>query len=122
MSLPQIYDNLDQKTMRGTYWLAYLVGAFHFVTSSVLYMLETQRKWWQPNPRSLGWWIGFWNLVGSVGWTLSASFGGYCERDWCPMQGHLSLTWASVAFLTGSLLLWYEALEKYPVYRESEAD
>lgn len=43
---------------------------------------------------------------------------GYCSAGWCEFQSHLSLLWASVAFLTGSLLLWYEALDKYPVERE----
>lgn len=30
-------------------------------------------------------------------------------------QSELSLTWASIAYTIGSLLLWYEALDKYPV-------
>lgn len=117
MSLPQINQNVSLETMFATYWLAYLVGGLHFVTASILYMVETQDRWYMPNPRALGWWVGAWNLVGSVGWTLSASF-GYCQETWCTFQSHLSLLWASCAFLIGSLLLWYEAMEKYPVERE----
>jgi hypothetical protein len=113
-SLPGIYSNMSLGVARGVYWLTYLVGGVLFIVSSVLYMLEVQPNWYTPAPRVLGWHIGLWNLVGSVGWTLSASF-GYCTASWCEYQGQLSLTWASVAFLIGSLLLWYEALDKYPV-------
>ena len=52
--------------------------------------------------------------LGAVGWTLSASF-GYCSASWCSYQSDLSLFWASVAYTIGSVLLWYEALDKYPV-------
>lgn len=117
MALPGIYGNLSQGVLYGVYWLAYLVGGILFVVSSVLYVFETQPRWYQPAPKLLGWWIGVWNLIGSVGWTLSASF-GYCSASWCSYQSNLSLLWASIAFTIGSLLLWYEALDKYPVERE----
>lgn len=33
-------------------------------------MLETQSKWYIPAPKVLGWHIGFWNLIGAVGFTV----------------------------------------------------
>ena len=111
MALPGIYDNLGQGVLYGVYWLAYLVGGILFTVSSVLYVLETQPNWYTPAPHLLGWNIGVWNLIGSIGWTLSASF-GYCSASWCVYQSNLSLLWASVAFLIGSMILWYEALDK----------
>ncbi|CAK3926089.1 integral membrane [Lecanosticta acicola] len=119
MSLPGIYDKISTPVLYGTYWLAYLVGGILFIVSSVLYMLETQKTWWKPAPSVIGWWIGVWNLIGSIGWTLSAAF-GYCTPSWCEYQSDLSLIWASFAFLFGSLLLWYEALDKYPVKRAAK--
>ncbi|KAF2158427.1 hypothetical protein M409DRAFT_31059 [Zasmidium cellare ATCC 36951] len=116
MALPGIYNKISTPVLWGTYWLAYLVGGVLFTVSSLLYVLETQKKWWLPAPKVLGWWIGVFNLTGSVGWVLSASF-GYCSPSWCAYQSNLSTLWASFAFLFGSLLLWYEALDKYPVYR-----
>lgn len=116
MALPWIYDACSQAVLWGVYWLAYLVGGIFFVASSALYMLETQPTWYTPAPHVLGWWIGVWNMIGSLGWTLSASF-GYCSTSWCAYQSDLTLVWASTAFLTGSLLLWYESLDKYPVVR-----
>lgn len=67
MALPGIYNKISTPVLWGTYWLAYLVGGILFIVSSALYMLETQKKWYQPAPTVLGWWIGVWNMVGSVG-------------------------------------------------------
>ncbi|EME38238.1 hypothetical protein DOTSEDRAFT_83702 [Dothistroma septosporum NZE10] len=120
MTLPGIINNISTPVLWGTYWLAYLVGGILFVLASLLYMLETQPSWWKPAPRLIGWWIGAWNLVGSVGWTMSAAF-GYCTAHWCEYQSDLSLLWASIAFLVGSVLLWYEALDKHPVVRAKSA-
>jgi hypothetical protein len=114
LALPGVYNHLPQGVLYGIYWLTYLVGGILFVVSSGLYMLETQPNWYTPAPKLLGWWIGVFNMIGSVGWALSASF-GYCSAHWCGYQSDLSLTWASIAFTIGSLLLWYEALDKYPV-------
>ncbi|KPI43045.1 uncharacterized protein AB675_1752 [Cyphellophora attinorum] len=94
MSLPGVYDQLSQAVFG--------------------YMLETQTKWWKPAFQTIGWHIGLWNMIGSVGWTLSAAF-GYCNPSWCEYQSDLTLLWASFAFLVGSMLLWYEALDKYPI-------
>ena len=116
MALPGIINHISTGVLNGVYWLAYLVGGILFTVSSVLYVLETQPNWYTPAPKRIGWNIGVWNLIGSIGWTLSASF-GYCTQSWCQYQSDLSLLWASVAFLTGSLLLWYESLDKYPVER-----
>ena len=41
--------------------------------TSILIMLETQRKWYEPAFGMLGWHIGFWNLVGAVGFTVRVS-------------------------------------------------
>ena len=116
MAIPQIYNNVSQGALYGTYWFAYLFGGVLFVISSVLYILEVQKNWYTPAPRLIGWWIGVWNTIGSVGWVVSAAF-GYCSASWCEYQSDLSLIWASVAFLIGSLLLWYESLDKYVVER-----
>ena len=113
-SLPGIYSNMTLGEARGIYWLTYLVGGVFFIVSSALYLLETQPNWYTPAPHLLGWHIGLWNMIGSVGWTLAAAL-GYCTKSWCAYQSELTLTWASVAFTIGSALLWYEALDKYPV-------
>lgn len=116
LDIPGVYDHLPQGVLWGVYWLTYLVGGVIFVVASALYMLEVQPNWYTPAPHLLGWHIGVWNLIGSIGWTLSASL-GYCSASWCSYQSNLSLLWASTAYMIGSVLLWYEALDKYPVER-----
>ena len=113
-ALPGIYDHMSLGVQQGVYFLTYLVGGVFFIISALLYMLENQTKWWKPAPHLLGWHIGLWNLLGGVGWTLAAAL-GYCTSSGCDYQSQLSLIWASTSFFIGSLLLWYEALEKYPV-------
>lgn len=115
-SLPGIFDHMSLGLARGLYWLTYLVGGVLFIISALLYMLENQTAWWKPAPHLLGWHIGLWNLIGGVGWTLAASL-GYCTSSGCDYQSQLTLIWASFAFFVGSMLLWYEALEKYPIER-----
>ena len=117
LALPGVYDKLSPGVLDGVYWLAYLVGGIIFIISSVLYVLETQTRWYLPAPKVLGWHIGVWNLIGSIGWTLSAAL-GYCSADWCGYQSDLTLIWASMAFTIGSAILWYESLNKYPVVIE----
>ena len=41
-------------------------------------MLETQKKWYLPAPKVLGWHIGLWNLIGAIGFTVGAHF--RCDR------------------------------------------
>ncbi|KAJ8454894.1 hypothetical protein ONZ51_g12764 [Trametes cubensis] len=57
------------------FWTPQVVGGSGFIISSLLLMIEVQKKWWLPNLRSLGWHIGFWNLVGAVGFTLCGALG-----------------------------------------------
>ena len=99
-------------------------------------MLETQRQWYIPAFGVLGWHIGFWNLVGAIGFTVRVS---YCpspinvEYSWLintklcgalgPAYGNsgaqyeasLATFWGSWAFLIGSVIQWYESLDKFVV-------
>lgn len=75
MALPGIENKLSEGALQGSFWLTYLVGGVLFIISSAFYILETQVNWYTPAPHVLGWWIGVWNIIGSVGWTISASFG-----------------------------------------------
>ncbi|KAJ3498378.1 hypothetical protein NLG97_g1169 [Lecanicillium saksenae] len=110
LALPGIHLSVQAKW--GAYYLPYLVGGILFALASIFYILETQPNWYTPQPFKIGWHIGFFNLLGGIGWTLAASF-GYCGAHWCDYQSELSLIWASIAFTFGSALQWYESLDKY---------
>jgi len=113
-ALPGIYNKMSNPIAIIFYWTPQVVGGLGFIISGFLFMLETQSKWWKPAPRTLGWWIGAWNLVGGVGFTMCPAF-GYDSSSWAQYQASLSTFWGSWAFLIGSVLQWYESLEKFPV-------
>jgi hypothetical protein len=77
------------------YWTPQILGGLGFIISGTLFMLETQSKWYKPAPRTLGWWIGFWNLIGGVGFTICPAF-GIDEASWAQWQGVFGGEWIAV--------------------------
>ncbi|KAK6442761.1 hypothetical protein LTR95_001008 [Oleoguttula sp. CCFEE 5521] len=113
-ALHGIYNKLSPGAVTGVYWTPQVIGGLGFVISGSLFMLETQKHWWQPAPKVLGWHIGLWNLIGGWGFMLSPCF-GYSSAEWAQFQAGCSTFWGSWAFLIGSVIQWYESLDKYPV-------
>lgn len=113
-ALPGIYNTMSRPVTIALYWTPQVIGGTGFVLSGALFMLETQTRWYKPAFNTLGWWIGAWNLVGGLGFTLCPAF-GYDESSWAQYQACLSTFWGSWAFLVGSVVQWYESLEKHPV-------
>ncbi|KAF2262784.1 integral membrane protein [Lojkania enalia] len=113
-ALPGIYNHMSRPVTIIFYWTPQVLGGLGFVISGALFTLETQSHWYKPAFKTLGWWIGMWNFIGGVGFTLCPAF-GYDERSWAQYQASLSTFWGSWAFLMGSVIQWYESLDKYPV-------
>jgi hypothetical protein len=113
-ALPGIYNHMSRPITIIFYWTPQVLGGTGFIISGFLFMLETQSRWYKPAFKTLGWWIGAWNLIGGIGFTLCPAF-GYDERSWAQYQACLSTFWGSWAFLIGSVIQWYESLDKYPV-------
>lgn len=66
--LPGVWENLGGTWGQfGAYWIVQMVASLCFIIASVMFTLETQEKWWKPQPNVLGWWIGFVALLGSMG-------------------------------------------------------
>nr|OQO15776.1 hypothetical protein B0A51_17387 [Rachicladosporium sp. CCFEE 5018] len=91
-ALPGIYNNLSPRAVTGVYWTPQVIGGLGFVISGSLFMLETQKHWWQPAPKVLGWHIGLWNLIGGWGFMLSPCF-GYSSAEWAQFQAGCSTFW-----------------------------
>ncbi|EFX04365.1 integral membrane protein [Grosmannia clavigera kw1407] len=108
--LPPAFDRLSLAAQNGIYWLPQVVGGTGFVVSSLLFMLETQPCWYRPAPGLLGWHIGFWNLVGSLGFTLCGAF-GFAATQSADMNyaAALSSFIGSWAFLVGSVIQCHNA-------------
>ncbi|KAF2191157.1 hypothetical protein K469DRAFT_720146 [Zopfia rhizophila CBS 207.26] len=113
-TLPGIYNKMSRPITIIFYWTPQILGGTGFIISGTLFMLETQSRWYKPAFKTIGWWIGAWNLIGGVGFTLCPAF-GYNEDSWAQYQACLSTFWGSWAFLVGSVVQWYESLDKHPV-------
>ncbi|KAJ0120060.1 hypothetical protein J7T55_000913 [Diaporthe amygdali] len=114
--LPQVLGVLTVPAENGIFWLPQVVGGTGFIISSWLFMLETQPNWHTPSLTTLGWHIGFWNLVGALGFTLCGALGfASGSSPACETASLWSTFIGSWAFLVGSIIQWYESLDKYPV-------
>lgn len=85
-----------------------VIGGCGFVISSGLIMLEVQERWYTPNLRSLGWHIGFWNLVGAIGFTLCGALGYGVGQPGIEYASTLSTfvgSWAFLVSRVGSTLV-----------------
>ncbi|GAA5889536.1 hypothetical protein JCM5296_005979 [Sporobolomyces johnsonii] len=96
-----------------------VIGSPCFVLAGLVFCLETQHRWWKPNLTSLGWQIGFWNVVGGFGFWFCGIFGIWRQTD-IHDPNHfqrygtgLSTFWGSWAFLLGSYLQLLETLNKW---------
>ncbi|EIW73039.1 hypothetical protein TREMEDRAFT_22078, partial [Tremella mesenterica DSM 1558] len=95
------------------FWTPQVIGGSGFIISSLILMVEVQTHWWLPRPFDIGWQVAFWNLIGSLGFTLCGAF-GYSPSSGLVYQSALSTFWGSWAFLIGSVVQTCEA-----VWRES---
>ena len=115
-ALPGVNNNLgSQGLLDGIYWVPQIIGGTGFIVSGTLFMLETQAHWYTPAFGTLGWHIGFWNLVGACGFTLCGALGPAYGNSGAEYEASLATFWGSWAFLIGSLIQWYESLDKHPV-------
>ncbi|KAK0269770.1 hypothetical protein LTR35_014662 [Friedmanniomyces endolithicus] len=121
-ALPGIYNVISNTTrvLNGVYWVPQVVGGSGFIVSGTLFMIETQKRWYRPALRELGWHIGLWNLIGGLGFTLCPIF-GFGTVEWRVLQASVSTFWGSWAFLIGSLIQLYESVAKHPVEKMKES-
>jgi len=115
-ALPPLYDRLTTTSAQnGAYWAPQVIGGTGFIVSGTLFMLETQQKWYLPAPKVLGWHIGVWNLIGGIGFTLCGALGFAATNSGAVYEGSLATFWGSWCFLIGSVIQWFESLDKHPV-------
>ena len=117
VTLPGVAERAPVAAIDGAHWAPQTAGCLGFVVASVLSMMETQPYWYAPAPAVLGWHIGLFKLVGSIGFTISSAF-GFVSGQWAAYQSALASFWGSWAFLIGGLMQWYESLDKHPVVQE----
>ncbi|KAF7122216.1 hypothetical protein CNMCM5793_000173 [Aspergillus hiratsukae] len=113
--LPGIINHMSQAVTNGVFWVPQIVGGACFILSGLLFTLETQEKWYIPAIHILGWHVGFWNFIGGIGFTLCGALGPATANSGVEYQSTLATFWGSWAFLLGSVIQWYESLNKHPV-------
>ena len=59
-------------------------------------------------------------LIGAFGFTLCGSLGLAYDTSGAQYEASLATFWGAWAFLSGSLIQWYESLDKYPVIERSK--
>ncbi|ORX35146.1 hypothetical protein BD324DRAFT_634045 [Kockovaella imperatae] len=98
------------------FWTPQVVGGTGFIISSTLLMLEVQGSWWRIKPLDIGWHVGFWNLIGSIGFTLCGAL-GFSSKSGVVYESDLATFWGSWAFLIGSCFQVWES-----IWREAEPE
>lgn len=112
-------DNIPADKLNAIYagvvWTPQVIGASLLLFSSCLITLETQTHWYAINILDLGWHVGFWNVLGSAGFLVSACF-GYSNAPSDTAYFHWGVAFStylgSWTFLLGSYLQYYEILNK----------
>lgn len=93
-------------------WAPDALGSLLFLLSGYLAFIETCHAHWAWKPASLSWWVTFINLLGCIGFLISALFA--FVPPWTPRLdiAALSSTFTllgAVGFLIGSLLMLPES-------------
>ncbi|KAJ7033081.1 hypothetical protein C8F04DRAFT_1105091 [Mycena alexandri] len=112
-AIPAVQEAIMTNTplLDGVFWSPQVIGGCGFIIASSIMMIETQNKWYIPAPNSLGWHVGFWNLVGGVGFALCGALGyGLNNSTKIAYQSSCSTFWGGWAFLIGSVIQWYESV------------
>jgi hypothetical protein len=89
-------------------WAPDIVGSVLFLASGYLAFIETCHALWAWNPKNISWWVTFINLLGCVGFMISAVFAfvppGLPNVDAVTLSVAFTLLGA-IGFLVGSLLM-----------------
>lgn len=91
-ALPSVYDLLSEKMVIAVYWTPKLVACVGFITSALMGMAECQRTWLKPAWNNLGWHIGLWKLIGSIGFLMVPCF-GFNTADWSQYVATVHCLW-----------------------------
>jgi hypothetical protein len=88
------------------------LGALFFLASSILQLLSVQKNWYWPEIWKGEWHVGFWNAIGSLGFTLAGAL-PILGTEEASYVGVLADFWGSWAFLVGSMVQLFIVMEYY---------
>ena len=94
-------------------WAPNIIGSILFLASGYLAFIETCHAHWALKPSSLSWWVVFANLLGCVGFMISAAFAMSLPEPSNIERITLSIVFTllgAIGFLVGSLLMLPESV------------
>jgi hypothetical protein len=94
-------------------WAPNIIGSILFLASGYLAFIETCHAHWAWKPSSLSWWVVFINLLGCVGFMISAAFAMFLPEPSNIERITLSIAFTllgAIGFLVGSLLMLPESV------------
>ncbi len=93
-------------------WIPDLVGSILFLVSGYLAFIETCHAHWSWQIRDISWWVVFSNLLGCIGFMLSALFAMSLPSEYHALITiSMSFTlFGAIGFLVGSLLMLPESV------------
>ncbi|KAF8156823.1 hypothetical protein B0H34DRAFT_675223 [Crassisporium funariophilum] len=111
-AIPTIQKAIENNIplLNGVFWAPQVIGGSGFIISSTFIMLESQKRWYKPQPLSLGWQVGVWNFIGGIGFTLCGALGFAQSSSGAKYESALATFWGSWGFLIGSVVQWYESV------------
>jgi hypothetical protein len=89
-------------------WAPNIIGSILFLASGYLAFIETCHAHWAWKPKSISWWVVFTNLLGCVGFMISALLAIVLPGTPNIEIVHLSVLFTllgAIGFLVGSLLM-----------------
>ena len=96
-------------------WTPNVFGSILFLASGYLAFIETCHMHWAWKPASISWWVTFVNLLGCVGFMISAVFAFVPPRLPSFDAVTISVTFTligAIGFLIGSLLMLPETAKE----------
>lgn len=96
-------------------WAPNFVGSILFLASGYMAFAETNHSYWSWKWNDISWWVTFVNLIGCIGFMISALFAFFLPFTPSIDLGAISLVFTLIGafgFLFGSLLMWPEAVSE----------
>jgi hypothetical protein len=112
-TLDAMIPSLDGLQQDLEIWAPDFVGSILFLTSGYLAFSETCHAHWAWKPSSVSWWVVFTNLLGCVGFMISALFAIVLPGATNTVAVTLCIAFTllgALCFLVGSLLMLPEAI------------
>lgn len=92
-------------------WTPNFAGSVMFLVSGTLAYLEVSHGWFSLKPRDLSWWIVVINLLGCIGFMISAmaAYPGFSSQSLAGTLAVATTFQGAACFLTGSVLMLPES-------------